>query len=243
VSLRVSEVERLFFLGRDCYRGAFTAVFFLDDFHRVLSRGYTFDGKTTVLTRDKEERMADYGKVRSHPWMHRAGDRKPDFLPGEGLELLVGLGRLRLVPGDVRLRLGMNVVIYRVGVIDFELLADHQRENVRSIDAAILIEDNARLGRIPPRLRQAFLDPDEGISNRAVRVDDDGLGGLRGSVLALTHRIGRHVDRGHHRLFAFKEDLPCDRAGRCWIYGGKRQACVCLSFGRGGRMTPARTHQ
>ena len=239
-SLRISEIDSLTLVRGYRNLGRFATEFFLYSFDRVSAGGHALQRKGPILTRHREKRVAHYGKKSSHPWMHTTGHRKPDFLARERFKFFIGLGRLRFIPRDIDLRLGVNVVIHGVRVIDFELLSYHKREGMRAVDATVLVENHAGLRRSPTSLGQSLFDPYKCVADRTVEVKDDGLGMLRGRVLALAHGIGRHVDGGHSRFVAGENDL----AGDCGPVGFINRGDGEYGFGvyPGWRMAATRTH-
>lgn len=145
--------------------------------------------------------MRDYADVAAHPRMHAAGHREQDFLKIETLELLLRSRRLRFVPARVDCGFRMNVMIQRVAVFNFYVLACHHAKYMRTVDAAILIELDG-LGRgSPARFRKTprntVADPHESISQGSIRVDDHHLGFRRRMMLPLAHRVRGHIDVGH----------------------------------------------
>src|SRR5262249_18462743 len=142
--------------------------------------------------------------------LHRNGVLGAGEAVGDGS----GAGRLRLVPLAVVLGHRVGVVSGLVVVLHFDVLSSHDRDHVGIVHAALLI---ARLGRRWSREsvvgRQAILDVDDDVGQRAL-IAGDNFGrndGARVGFLAI--RFGAHVDGLGGRCGAVEVHGAGDGAG------------------------------
>jgi hypothetical protein len=206
--------------GRNGYFGLFSAVLFVYGFQRVSPGRNAIERERTFFSGYGKKRMRRNADPGAHPGMDVAGDGKKNLFVIEGLDLVLGAGRLRFIPGAVHLAFGVNVVVHRVIVQDFKWLARHQSENVGLIRAAFLIEHGRRGRRSPKRFRETLADPDEDIAQCAVRVYDHCFGSRGRAMLTFTVGIGGHVENGHHRSFSGKQNAASDGPRGGWIHAG-----------------------
>src|SRR4029077_11751943 len=84
-SLKV-EVYRLAFLRRHGYLDVLRRVQLMPGFQRVLSGGETFDGKRTVVARDRKKWMVHHSDIGAHPRVDIALHVDHDFFTREALQ-------------------------------------------------------------------------------------------------------------------------------------------------------------
>src|SRR5579862_760455 len=119
------------------------------------------DLERSVFSGDLEVRVAEHGDIGLHPRVHVALDRDGNFFVREALADRCGSRRLRFVPLAVILGNGVNVVGRRVGVDNLQRLRGLQRQHVRVILAALLVDLDRRGRRVERVLAEIALQMDD----------------------------------------------------------------------------------
>src|SRR5262249_24092458 len=146
------------------------AVLLLHCFDLVISRRETFQLERTIVSGHGEERMVNHIDPRLHPRVLVALYRYTHFRTAERLQNGIGLRRLGHVPLAVHLWHRMNVVSGVVTRYHLEGLTCLDSEDMRLVDAAMLI-DRDRLVRNGKRLSfQSALHVDEHVAESAIAV-------------------------------------------------------------------------
>src|SRR6202012_210539 len=123
--------------------------------------------------------MGRHADIAAHPGMHAASHGEKNFLGFEPLVFVLSARRLGLVPGRIDYALRVNVMVDRIAVQNFELLAFHNSEDVRRVDATLLIELRRFRRWSPACPGQAVFNPDEYVPESPVRIDHPPLTLLR----------------------------------------------------------------
>ena len=183
---------------------------------------HILDLERPILARHLKVRIRENGDVRLHPRMNVAFHRNTDLRVREHLIRRRASPGLRLVPPAINPGSGIHVVRGLVRVGHSQMLSLHQRNHVRYIHAAILVQ-RRRLWNFKPVLREVAPQVDHHILQRAILSGHHVLPFYRRRMQlgAVGHR--GHVDLPRPARHALKLNHARHRTRRLGIHRPSRR--------------------